>query len=132
MKRRTFLQSAGAPAGPGGATGKERRPEDRMRRRSSRRSESGCGGTLARHADADNRVSVIYLTRGEAGRRGKSHAGAADIRSAECEAACKTLGAKPIFAGQVDGATELNKARVDIMRESRRSREKEKGRAVRP
>ena len=69
--------------------------------------ESGCGGTLARYAEAGNRVSIIYLTRGEAGIRGKSHAEAAAIRSAECEASCRILGAKPIFAGQIDGTRRV-------------------------
>ena len=42
--------------------------------------ESGCGGTLARYAAAGHRVTVIYLTRGEAGIPGKSHEEAASIR----------------------------------------------------
>jgi LmbE family N-acetylglucosaminyl deacetylase len=67
--------------------------------------ESGCGGTLARYAALGHAVTVIYLTRGEAGIPGKSHDEAAAIRSAECGTACKILGAKPVFAGQIDGAT---------------------------
>ena len=70
--------------------------------------ESGCGGTLARYAALGHAVTVIYLTRGEAGIAGKSHDEAAGIRSAECSAACKILGAKPVFAGQVDGATTVD------------------------
>jgi LmbE family N-acetylglucosaminyl deacetylase len=70
--------------------------------------ESGCGGTLARYAALGHAVTVIYLTRGEAGIPGKSHDEAAAIRSAECGAACKILGAKPVFAGQVDGATMVD------------------------
>src|SRR5207253_95869 len=75
--------------------------------------ESGCGGTLARYAEAGHRVTIIYLTRGEAGIRGKTHQEAADIRTAEAEAACKILGAKPVFAGQIDGATEVNRERTE-------------------
>jgi N-acetylglucosamine malate deacetylase 1 len=71
--------------------------------------ESGCGGTLARFAASGYRITVIYLTRGEAGIPGKSHAAAAAIRTAESEAACKILGAKPVFAGQIDGATVVDK-----------------------
>src|SRR5215831_19594901 len=67
--------------------------------------ESGCGGTLARYAGLGHTVTIIYLTRGEAGIAGKSHNEAAAIRSSECEAACKILGAKSVFAGQIDGAT---------------------------
>src|SRR4051794_19615509 len=73
--------------------------------------ESGCGGTLARYAAAGHRVTVIYLTRGEAGVRGKSPREAAAIRTAEAEAACRLLGARAVFAGQIDGATEVNRER---------------------
>jgi LmbE family N-acetylglucosaminyl deacetylase len=77
--------------------------------------ESGCGGTLARYVQAGHRVTVLYLTRGEAGIRGKSHEEAAAIRTAECETACKILGAKPLFAGQIDGATEINRERAQAL-----------------
>ena len=70
--------------------------------------ESGCGGTLARYAALGHAVTIIYLTRGEAGIAGRSHEEAAAIRSAECDASCKILGAKPVFAGQVDGATVVD------------------------
>jgi LmbE family N-acetylglucosaminyl deacetylase len=75
--------------------------------------ESGCGGTLARYAERGHRVTIIYLTRGEAGIRGKSHEEAAAIRTAEAEAACKILGARPVFTGQIDGATEVNPRRTE-------------------
>jgi LmbE family N-acetylglucosaminyl deacetylase len=74
--------------------------------------ESGCGGTLARYAAAGHKVTVIYLTRGEAGIKGKSHKEAAAIRTAEAEKACKILGARPLFAGQIDWATEVNRKRA--------------------
>jgi LmbE family N-acetylglucosaminyl deacetylase len=77
--------------------------------------ESGCGGTLARYAAAGHAVTVIYLTRGEAGIPGKSHEEAAAIRTAEAEAASKILGAKPAFAGQIDGATEINRQRAELL-----------------
>ena len=73
--------------------------------------EAGCGGTMARFANLGHDVSALYLTRGEAGVSGKSHPEAAEIRSAEAVAACKILGARPIFAGQIDAATEVNPAR---------------------
>src|SRR5262249_33765048 len=53
--------------------------------------ESGCGGTLALYAERGHRVTVIYLTRGEAGIRGKSHQEAAAVRTAEAEQACRIL-----------------------------------------
>jgi LmbE family N-acetylglucosaminyl deacetylase len=69
--------------------------------------ESGCGGTLARLAAAGHAVTVVYLTRGERGIEGKSLAEAAEIRTAEAEAACRVMGATPVFFGQIDGATEV-------------------------
>jgi LmbE family N-acetylglucosaminyl deacetylase len=74
--------------------------------------ESGCAGTLARYSAQGHRVTVIYLTRGEAGIKGKSAKEAAEIRTAEAKAACKAIGARAVFAGQIDGATEVNAARA--------------------
>lgn len=74
--------------------------------------ESGCGGTLARYAEAGHRVTIVYLTRGERGIAGKSNAEAAAIRTREAEAACKILGARAVFAGQIDGSTEVNNQRT--------------------
>src|SRR5262245_10068483 len=45
--------------------------------------EAGCGGTLARYAERGHHVTIIYLTRGEAGIKRKSHEEAAAIRTAE-------------------------------------------------
>lgn len=78
--------------------------------------ESGCGGTLARYSALGHAVTVLYLTRGERGISGKSLAEAAQIRSAECETACRIMGAKPVFFGQIDGATELTQVHVDAMK----------------
>jgi len=70
--------------------------------------ESGCGGTLARFTAAGHAVTIIYLTRGEAGISGKTHDESARIRTAEAIAASQILRAKPVFAGQIDGATIVN------------------------
>ena len=70
--------------------------------------ESGCGGTLAQLVAAGHEVVIIYLTSGEAGIIGKSHAEAAAIRTKEAMAACIILKAKPIFTGQIDGAGMVN------------------------
>ena len=75
--------------------------------------ESGCAGTLARYAELGHSVVILYLTRGERGISGKSLDEAATIRSAECEAACRIVGAKPVFASQIDGAADFTRARVD-------------------
>ena len=42
-----------------------------------------------------------------------SYSRVAEIRSAECEASCKILGAKPVFAGQIDGATVVDAKAVE-------------------
>jgi LmbE family N-acetylglucosaminyl deacetylase len=75
--------------------------------------ESAAGGTIARYADLGHEVVCLYLTRGEAGMKGKTHKEAADLRSAEAEKACQILKARALFAGQVDGSTEVNPARYD-------------------
>src|SRR6185295_15866263 len=75
--------------------------------------ESGCAGTLARYSEQGHAVTVVYLTRGERGIQGKPMDEAAKIRTAECEAACKIMGAKAVFAGQIDGAADFTRTRVD-------------------
>ena len=77
--------------------------------------ESGCGGTLAKLSAAGHDVTTLYLTRGEAGIPGKSHAEASAIRSKEAEAACKLLAVKPHFLGQIDGNTIVNNEWIDKM-----------------
>jgi LmbE family N-acetylglucosaminyl deacetylase len=70
--------------------------------------EAGPGGTLAKFAAAGHSVTNIYFTRGEAGVPGKSYDEAAAIRTAEAIAACKILGATPVFAGQIDGSSVVS------------------------
>jgi LmbE family N-acetylglucosaminyl deacetylase len=69
--------------------------------------ESGCGGTMALYADLGHEVVAMYLTRGEAGIPGKAHQETAQIRTAEAQAACDILQARPVFVGQIDGDTEV-------------------------
>jgi len=78
--------------------------------------ESGAGGTMARYADLGHDAVNVYLTKGEAGIKGKSAEEAAAIRSAEIEKACAILKVRALFAGQIDGATEINAARYDEVR----------------
>jgi LmbE family N-acetylglucosaminyl deacetylase len=78
--------------------------------------ETGCGGTIARYTDLGHAVTIIYLTRGEAGIEGKSHEEAARIRTAEARKACEILKARPVFAGQIDGSAEINAARYEEFR----------------
>ncbi len=79
--------------------------------------ESGCGGTLARLRNAGHDVTIIYLTRGEAGIPGKSHDESAAIRKQEAINACKILNAKPVFAGQIDGDSICNNEWVKRVQE---------------
>ena len=71
--------------------------------------EFGCGGTLAKYSDAGHKVSIIYLTRGEASDSSKTYEQMAALRTREAETACNVLKATAIFAGQIDANTELNK-----------------------
>jgi LmbE family N-acetylglucosaminyl deacetylase len=61
-------------------------------------------------------TAVLHLSRGEAGIPGTSHQGAADIRTAEAQKAGVALKAKPLFAGQADGRTEVSPARYAAFR----------------
>lgn len=78
--------------------------------------ESGCGGTIALYSNLGHEMVIVYLTRGEAGIDGKSAPGAASIRTAESEKACAILKARPVFAGQIDGSTEINAERYASFR----------------
>lgn len=71
--------------------------------------EFGCGGTMAKYSNAGNTVTFLYLTRGEAYDNNQSIAKSAELRTKEAEISCKVLKAVPLFAGQIDGNTELNK-----------------------
>ena len=118
--RRDFLKTAGIGAFslrdliPGGRpVGDARREEARAKKivcvgGHPDDPESGCGGTLAKLAAAGHAVTIIYLTTGEAGITGTGHDEAARIRKQEAIAACKVLGCKPVFAGQIDGDTMVN------------------------
>ena len=78
--------------------------------------ESGCGGTIALYGNLGHEVVILYLTRGEAGIEGKSAQEAAAIRTAESERACAILKARPVFAGQINGSTEINAERYASFR----------------
>src|SRR3954452_1553478 len=60
--------------------------------------ETGCGGTLARLANEGHRVSIVYLTRGEAGVRDGDRSLTSQVRTAEAERGSTLLGAQAIFA----------------------------------
>ncbi len=69
--------------------------------------ETACGGTMALFAAEGHSVVSAYLTRGEAGIRGKSYEEASHIRTNEALEACKILNARPVFFSQIDGSCEI-------------------------
>ena len=69
--------------------------------------EFGCGGTMAKYSQAGNNVTFLYLTRGEAYNDKQSYELSAALRTKEAEKSCEIINAKPLFAGQIDGNTEL-------------------------
>jgi len=75
--------------------------------------EFGCGGTMAKYANAGHNITFLYLTRGEAADPSKSFAESAAIRTKEAEKACKILHAKAVFVGQIDGNTILSREKND-------------------
>lgn len=82
-----------------------------------------CGGIAARYADLRHEVVFVYLTDGQGGVRGKSAEEAGAIRVAEAKKACGVLGARPVFLGQKDGASEVTAERQrayrDVLEEER-------------
>ena len=79
--------------------------------------ETCCGGTMIAMRQAGYDVVAVYLTRGEAGVRGKSHDEAAAIRTQEALNACKVMDVRPVFLTQVDGSTEINADRYKEVRD---------------
>ena len=69
--------------------------------------EFGCGGTLARYSDAGHQVSVLYLTRGEAGDPDKTYEESAALRTQEAEAGRKRMRQKQTPGGVQNVVTRL-------------------------
>lgn len=72
--------------------------------------ETGCGGTLSRLVAEGHQVTIVYLTRGEAGIKGELASQAGQIRTGESIEACRRLGIDYRFAGQIDGETYFDTA----------------------
>lgn len=73
--------------------------------------EYGCGGTAARFSDLGHEVVFLYLNDGEP--LGRPRTG---IRIAEAEKACEILKARPLFAGQTDGDSVVDRAHAQAFR----------------
>ncbi len=70
----------------------------------------GCGGSIIKHAQMDHRVTVVYLTSGEAGNIRYSKAELARIRENEARQASALLGTKEVvFLRNEDGYLAYNK-----------------------
>ncbi len=74
-----------------------------------------CGGTMIRLKQAGWDVVSVYMTKGEAGIKGKSHEEAVSIRTKEASNACEILGVRSIFMTQIDGNSEVTKERYAEM-----------------
>lgn len=79
--------------------------------------ESMCAGTMLLLKEQGCEVVCVYFTRGEGGIEGKSAEETAAIRTKEALKSCEVMGIRPVFMTQVDGKSEINKARYDEMRE---------------
>ena len=84
----------------------------------------GCGGTLCRHADAGDRLRVLYLTSGEQGGHGRPEAEVLEQREREARAAGELLGVhEQEFWRERDGGLRSSAALVArLQRELRRWR----------
>jgi LmbE family N-acetylglucosaminyl deacetylase len=70
--------------------------------------EYGCGGTIARYTGLGHEVVLLYLN------DGVLKGGRADgMRAAEAKAACSILGARPLFAGQINGDAIVDHAHAE-------------------
>lgn len=69
--------------------------------------ECGCGGSIPLFVKAGHDVTIMYFTNGDEGIEDKTPEQAKAIRQQEAMAACKVLGTKPLFVGQVDGESVL-------------------------
>ena len=75
--------------------------------------EYGCGGTIARFADAGHDVVLLYLNRGSANTCPEPDNAP---RVAEARRACEILKARPLFAGQCDGRAIVDRDHYDSFR----------------
>jgi N-acetylglucosamine malate deacetylase 1 len=73
--------------------------------------EYGCGGTIARYSSMGHQVVLLYLNNGE---WPISMGGApAATRIDEAKKACDILGARPAYAGQVNGKAVVDQSHYD-------------------
>lgn len=82
-----------------------------------------CGGTLAKHADRGDDVTIVYMTHGEFGGFDTTEAEVAATREEEAKNAAETLGATAEFLDFEDGritySMENRLQLVDVLRDHR-------------
>lgn len=78
--------------------------------------ETCAGGTMILMKQMGCDVVSVYLTGGESGIKGKTHDEAAAIRRIESADACKVMGVRSLWVGQIDGYTEVNRERYAQMK----------------
>ncbi len=74
--------------------------------------EYGCGGTIARYTDLGDEVVLLYLNRGEWPENPQLE-DAKSVRIAEARKACEILKARPVYAGQINGAAIVDAAHYE-------------------
>jgi LmbE family N-acetylglucosaminyl deacetylase len=72
--------------------------------------EYGCGGTIAKFSRLGYPVTLLYLNRGEKGCGHVAAEACGSTRAGEAAAACRILGATPVFFTQVDGEAVVDAA----------------------
>jgi LmbE family N-acetylglucosaminyl deacetylase len=78
--------------------------------------ECGCAGTIARYTALGHDVALLYLNRGEGFCKGADPSQCGVVRAAEAQAACRILGARAVFAGQIDGKAIVDGAHYEEFR----------------
>jgi N-acetylglucosamine malate deacetylase 1 len=73
--------------------------------------EYGCGGTIARYSDLGHEVVLLYLNRGEWPPKDEGLS-----RVAEAKKACEILGAKPLYAGQINSQAIVDSEHYEAFR----------------
>lgn len=77
----------------------------------------GCGGTLRKHVDEGDSVSVVFMTSGEQGGQGRPADVMRRVREGEAMRAARILGIEQIeFWREPDGALRATSAVVDRLR----------------
>ena len=79
----------------------------------------GCGGTLRKHVEANDRVRVVFLTSGEKGGHGRKEEETSRVREEEARAAARILGIQDLeFFRLPDANVRASRSAILRLRES--------------